>query len=135
MLCLVDRYFLVNDIIETKRLVIEMNKTSNLYVRVELGVKEQAEAVLKKLGISMSAAISIFLKQIITQDGLPFDVKVKFNKPISILDLKEDEFNLELAKAESDFENGKVYNFNEFKKETLKDIGENIQSNEVIPSF
>ena len=103
-----------------------MNKTSNLYVKVESGVKAQAEAVLKKLGISMSAAISIFLKQIITQDGLAFDVKVKFNKPISILNLKENEFNLELAKAESDFENGKVYNFNEFKKEILKDIDENI---------
>ncbi len=103
-----------------------MNKTSKLYVKVESGVKAQAESVLKKLGISMSAAISIFLKQIITQDGLPFDVKVKFNKPISILNLKEDEFNLELAKAEGDFENGKVYNFNEFKKEILKDIDENI---------
>lgn len=103
-----------------------MNKTSNLYVRVESGVKAQAEAVLKKLGISMSAAISIFLKQIVEQDGLPFDFKALSNKPISILNLKEDEFNLELTKAENDFENSRIYSLKEVKKEILKNIDENI---------
>lgn len=103
-----------------------MNKTSNIYLRVESGVKAQAKAVLEKLGISMSVAISIFLKQIVEQDGLPFDFMTTFNKPISIFDLKEEEFNLELAKAENNFENGKIYSLKEFKKEMLKNIDENI---------
>lgn len=103
-----------------------MNKTPNLYVRVEPNVKAQAEAVLEKLGISMSVAISIFLKQIVEKGGLPFDFMATFNKPISIFDLKEEEFNLELAKAENDFENGKIYSLKEVKKEMLKNIDENI---------
>ena len=60
-----------------------MNKTSNLYVRVELDVKAQTGAVLEKLGISMPAAISIFLKQIVEQDGLLFDFMAPFNKLIT----------------------------------------------------
>lgn len=103
-----------------------MVRTSNIYVRIEPNVKAQAEAVLDKLGIPMSSAVSMFLKQIIMHNGLPFDVKVPFNKPISILNLKEDQFNLELKKAESDFENGRVYSFEEVKKELLKDLGEDI---------
>ena len=103
-----------------------MNKTSNLYVRVEPNVKAQAEAVLEKLGISMSAAISIFLKQIVERGRLPFDFIATFNKPISIFDLKEEEFNSELEKAENDFENGRIYSLKKVKKEILKNIGENI---------
>ena len=36
-----------------------MARTSNIYVRVEPNIKEQAEVVLEKLGIPMSNAISI----------------------------------------------------------------------------
>lgn len=39
-----------------------MARTSNIYVRVEPDIKEQAEAVLEKLGIPMSNAVSIFLR-------------------------------------------------------------------------
>ena len=39
-----------------------MAKTTNLYVRVEPEVKEQAEDILEKLGIPVSNAINMFLK-------------------------------------------------------------------------
>ncbi|MFK8243303.1 MULTISPECIES: type II toxin-antitoxin system RelB/DinJ family antitoxin [unclassified Facklamia] len=39
-----------------------MARTSNIYVRIEPNIKEQAEAVLEKLGIPMSNAVSIFFK-------------------------------------------------------------------------
>ncbi len=99
-----------------------MSKTSNIRVKVNNDVKSQAEAVLERLGVSMADAISVFLKQVIMQNGLPFDVKVHFNKLISISDLKEDEFSLELEKAENDFKNGRVYSLEEIKKESLKDL-------------
>ncbi len=53
-----------------------MNKTANLYARIEPDVKEQAENVLETLGISVSSAINMFYKQIILQQGIPFDVKL-----------------------------------------------------------
>lgn len=39
-----------------------MSKKSNVYIRVELNVKDGAEAVLNELGLSMSNAVSIFLR-------------------------------------------------------------------------
>lgn len=43
-----------------------------VYSRVDPDVKEQAQAVLDRLGITMSVAISMFLHQIVIDNGLPF---------------------------------------------------------------
>ena len=40
-------------------------KTLNLYARIELEVKEEAESILAALGIPVSNAINMFYKQII----------------------------------------------------------------------
>ena len=53
-----------------------MAKTTNLYVRLEPGLKEQAESVLGYLGILVFNAVNIFLKQVVMQRGIPFDVKL-----------------------------------------------------------
>ena len=40
-----------------------MAKTSNLYVRIEPDVKEQAERILDTLGIPASSAINMFISK------------------------------------------------------------------------
>lgn len=103
-----------------------MGKTSNIYVRVEPNIKEEAEIVLEQLGIPMSNAVSIFLRQVVMQNGLPFDVKIPSSRPIAIADMSEAQFNMEMLKAHNDFEKGKTYSLeqveNELKKELLNEI-------------
>ncbi|MDD7513455.1 MAG: type II toxin-antitoxin system RelB/DinJ family antitoxin [Clostridiales bacterium] len=103
-----------------------MGKTSNIYVRVEPNIKEQAEIVLEQLGIPMSNAVSIFLRQVVMQNGLPFEVKIHGSRPIAIADMSEAQFNMEMLKAQNDFEKGKTYSLeeveNELKKELLDEI-------------
>lgn len=103
-----------------------MGKTSNIYVRVEPNIKEQAEIVLEQLGIPMSNAVSIFLRQVVMQNGLPFEVKIHGSRPIAITDMSEAQFNMEMLKAQNDFEKGKTYSLeeveNELKKELLDEI-------------
>ena len=41
-----------------------MSRTSNVFARVEPDVKEQAEVILTRLGIPMSNAIGMFLRQV-----------------------------------------------------------------------
>lgn len=53
-----------------------MTRTANIQIRVEPEVKQQAEQVCSRLGLSLSAAVNLFLNQVIMQQGLPFDVKV-----------------------------------------------------------
>ena len=42
-----------------------MAKTSNLVVRLEPEIKEKAEAIFKKMGISASTAVDMFYRQVI----------------------------------------------------------------------
>ena len=52
-------------------------RTSNVYTRVDPETKAQAEAILDQLGIPMSNAIGMFLKQIVMHRGIPFDMKMQ----------------------------------------------------------
>ena len=51
-------------------------RTANVFTRVDPETKEQAEAILNQLGIPMSHAIGMFLKQIVMQRGIPFEMKL-----------------------------------------------------------
>lgn len=97
-----------------------MPRTSNIYVRVEPEVKQQAEIILEKIGIPMSNAVSIFLRQIVMHNGLPFEVKVPIRKPLELSDLTFEEFSAEMLKAHDDFENGRVYSIEEVENDLKK---------------
>ena len=51
-----------------------MAKTAGLYVRLEPEIKQRAESVLARQGISVSAAIEMLYRQIIANQELPFAV-------------------------------------------------------------
>ncbi len=80
-----------------------MAKTTNIYIRLEPGLKEQAELVLEQLGIPMSNAVNIFLKQVVMQRGIPFEVKIPPLKPVGMFGLTEAELDAELEKGYADF--------------------------------
>ncbi len=100
-----------------------MAKTSNVFARVEPGVKEQAEQVLNELGIPMSNAVNMFLKQVVLQRGIPFEVKLPENRPIALGTLTQEEFDAEIEKGMADIENGRVYSAEEVEVEMKRDFG------------
>lgn len=51
-------------------------KTGMIRARVDPGLKDSAETVLHKLGLSPSDAIRVFYRQIVLQKGLPFDLRI-----------------------------------------------------------
>ena len=53
-------------------------------VAFEPEAKEQAERVLDQLGIPMSNAVGMFLRQIVLQRGIPFEVKLPaYEEPVA----------------------------------------------------
>ena len=53
-------------------------------IAFEPEVKEQAEQVLDQLGIPMSNAVGMFLRQIVLQRGIPFEVKLPaYEEPVA----------------------------------------------------
>jgi DNA-damage-inducible protein J len=53
-----------------------MNKSATVRARIEPGLKRGAEAVLKRLGLTSSEAITLFFAQVKLHNGLPFPVRV-----------------------------------------------------------
>lgn len=53
-----------------------MSKTATVRARVEPQLKERAEAMLDKMGLSATTAITVFYRQIIERRALPFDVRL-----------------------------------------------------------
>ncbi len=103
--------------------MIDMSKTANLYARIEPDVKEQAESVLETLGISVSSAINMFYKQIILQQGIPFDVKLP-KAPENAAKWSKERLDAELEKGYDDMLKGRVTPWNEIYAKLSEAISE-----------
>ena len=70
-----------------------MARTANVFARVEPEIKEQAEIVLDQLGIPMSTAVSMFLRQVVLQRGIPFEMKLPKEEPMTFGALTKEQFD------------------------------------------
>ena len=100
-----------------------MARTANIFVRVEPKIKEPAEEVLEQLGIPMSNAVGLFLRQVVLQRGIPFEMKLPQNKPLSVEQLSEERFNAEIEKGMADFKIGKVISAEQVSDRMSKNYG------------
>lgn len=100
-----------------------MARTSNIFARIEPEVKKQAELVLEQLGIPMSKAIELFLRQVALQRGMPFVLKIPQSKVQSISALTEEQFNAEIEKGLADLIAGRVVSAESVADRMLRDYG------------
>lgn len=100
-----------------------MARTSNVFARVEPEVKEQAEQVLEQLGIPMSNAIGMFLRQVVMQRGIPFEMKLPVNKPLAIDSLTKEQFDEEMQKGMDDIKASRVYSADAVEDEMKRIYG------------
>lgn len=97
-----------------------MDKTSSIHIRIEPAVKKKVEKILDSLGMTTAEAINIYLRQIILNSGIPFEIKnPKFNEEtLKAID--------EAEKIEKNPEKYKSYNtvekFMEDLHEELQDL-------------
>lgn len=91
-----------------------MEKTATLNLRVNPIVKERAEEVLSRLGVSMSTAIDIYLNQILLTGGIPFAVTLpKAPDGLNADLMTTAEIHAKLKKGYDDLEAGNVKNASE----------------------
>ena len=111
------------DNILIKEAMMTMSRTANVFARVEPEIKEQAESVLEQLGIPMSNAVSMFLRQIVLQRGIPFEMKLPRKEPLAIGSLTKEQFDAEIEKGIADVKAGRVYSAEEVAAEMRRDFG------------
>ena len=86
-----------------------MEKNTTLNLRVNSDLKRRAEEVLSQLGMPMSTAIDIYLKQIAMVGGIPFAVTLP-KAPVTInADMMTiDDIHAKLKEGYRDIEKGNV---------------------------
>ena len=100
-----------------------MARTANVVARVEPEIKEQAEQVLERLGIPMSNAVGMFLRQVVLQRGIPFEMKLPQAPPLAYDALNKRQFDSEIEKGMADIREGKVYTADEVENEIKRSYG------------
>ena len=75
-----------------------MATTTNFSVRMDSDVKKQCEAMYAELGINLTTAINVFLRQSLRVVGFPFDVRIEKPNKETLLAMLEAE---NIAKDES----------------------------------
>jgi DNA-damage-inducible protein J len=53
-----------------------MAETTNLNIRIDKELKEQAEVFFSELGLNMSSAFNIFVRQSLRQGKIPFELSI-----------------------------------------------------------
>ena len=54
-----------------------MAKTSIFSVRIDSDIKKQSEALYGELGVNLTTAINVFLRQSLRVGGFPFEVRIE----------------------------------------------------------
>ena len=65
--------------------------TTNLNIRTDRIIKENADKIYSELGLSMTTAVNLFLRATIRANGIPFDLKLSTDKELleGIEDIKK----------------------------------------------
>lgn len=87
--------------------------------RIDNEIKRQAEDISDKLGISLSTAISIFLKKYIAHQGFPFELVVP---PSTAIDKEKLDFAINSAIINAPDDLGRVNSFTYLDPESKKII-------------
>jgi len=61
-------------------------KTATAGALLDPKVKEEAEEILKKLGLSVSKSFELFYRQVIAQRGLPFELHIPNEKTMKAIE-------------------------------------------------
>lgn len=100
-----------------------MAKTSPVYARIDTTLKDNAEGILAKLGISPSGAIQMLYSQIVLHGGIPFDIRIPVPTPIAAGRLTREELDTELEKGVKSLKAGKGYSADEIDAILNKEFG------------
>lgn len=99
-----------------------MTNKASINVRVDHELKKEAENVLSEIGVSLTSATVMFLKQVVLHKGIPFDVKLPQKKPLVYDFLTKEQFDHELEKGMADIEAGRTFSMKSVEEEMKRDF-------------
>jgi addiction module RelB/DinJ family antitoxin len=76
-------------------------------------LRREADAILDELGLNMSSAVNIFVRQLVRQGGLPFTPALRTHKTTKELQKEQLDTLLNFASDNRRLESGYVFNRDE----------------------
>ena len=106
-------------IVVQRKKVINMAQT-NLTIRIDENVKQEAEILFDKIGLTMSAAINVFFRQAIREQAIPFPLKAK-TADEKYYEYFTPEIIEKLLQSKAQTERGEVISFSMPELEAMED--------------
>ena len=72
--------------------------TTNLNIRIDSDLKKQSEEIFNELGLNMSTALNVFLRQTIRSKGIPFDMRLNIPNEETIAAINDVNLNRNMSK-------------------------------------
>jgi len=63
--------------------------TTNLNIRTDKEIKDQADKIFSELGLNMTTAINMFLRTTIRENGIPFALKLDMPNEVTAAAIEE----------------------------------------------
>jgi len=93
--------------------------TTQMNVRIDETIKQQAEELLQDLGLSMSTAVNLFARAIIREQGLPFELKYN-NSTFTAQEVKK--IDEALLKSEEDISAGRTVDARKYLQNKISEL-------------
>lgn len=84
-------YYLIVEVTNMGTATTKRTSTTSMTVRLDSCVKKQAQKIYSELGIDMTTAINVFLRQSIRSKGFPFDVNLETPNRETLMAMEETE--------------------------------------------
>ena len=67
-----------------------MTETTNLSIRIDRGLKDEADQIFSEMGMNLTTAITIFIRQAVRQKRIPFEITLDrgYGKNVSLVDAR-----------------------------------------------
>lgn len=62
---------------------------TNLNIKTDKETKEQAEQILNEIGLTLTAAVNLFLKATVRERGIPFALKLEQPNEVTMMAIEE----------------------------------------------
>ena len=66
-----------------------MKSDTSMTIRMNRDIKQEAQQIFASLGMDMTTAINVFLRQVIYYNGFPFDVRLEVPNAVTLAAMEE----------------------------------------------
>ena len=100
-----------------------MASTTTMNIRIDKELKKETESILAALGLTTSAAVTIFAKAIVRNGGIPFELRLPDRKPAVAGGTTREQLDAALMKGIESIQSGRMYTADEVDAELKKEFG------------